>query len=136
VARALFLVVLLLAACTARDPAELLAMPPGGRVEVAPGPAPRLDRVETSVCYARPAAAVARDLETSLAAAGWRDLAVAETGGRLVVTATRDGLGLSGVVEDSPSGCPGSRARIGAHSVPPGAHRTTAGPGLRARVSP
>jgi hypothetical protein len=111
-------------------------MPPGGRVEKAAGPAPRLDRVATTVCYDRSAAAVARDLQDALSSAGWRDISIDESGGRLVVTAAREGLGLAGVVEDSPAGCRGARARIGAHPVPRGAHRATAGPGIRARVSP
>ena len=130
---------LLLAACAA-DPldAALLAVPPGGRVDKAPGRAARLERVETRVCWEdRAGSDVARDLAATLAAAGWRDVELADTApGRITVTAAREGLGLTGVVEEAAPGCRGARARIGAHAVPPGARRATAGPGLRARISP
>jgi hypothetical protein len=127
--------VVLLAACAGAEPLDpgLLVLPAGGREE--PAPVGRLERVERRACYAgRAVADVARELQASLAAAGWTEVTLAP-GDRVMVTAARDGVGLTGVVEET-AGCGGALARVGAHAVPPGAGRRTAGPGIRARISP
>jgi hypothetical protein len=56
-----------------------------------------------------------------VAAAGWRDVELADTApGRITVTAAREGLGLSGVVEEAAPGCRGA--------PPPGSARTPSRP--------